>query len=179
MNDNNQLITINQNAKLLLIKSKNLLDITRKILEKKDDDWIPRLWEWADENIIQERTYFPKTESELLNISNLSLRWNRLKYLPKEFFNLIQLKVLELNNNTLETLPEEIGRLKYLEELNLNINSLKTLPKEIINLKKLEILNIKNNKYLELDSEQISWLKELKNNGCDVIYDNYKFNLGW
>ncbi len=179
MNDNNQLITINQNAKLSLIKSKNLLDITRKILEKKDDDWIQRLWEWADENIIQERTYFPKTESELLNISNLSLRWNRLKYLPKEFFNLIQLKVLELNNNTLETLPEEIGRLKYLEELNLNINSLKTLPKEIINLKKLEILNIKNNKYLELDSEQISWLKELKNNGCDVIYDNYKFNLGW
>ena len=73
MNDNNQLITINQNAKLSLIKSKNLLDITRKILDKKDDDWIQRLWEWADENIIQERTYFPKTKSELLNISNLSV----------------------------------------------------------------------------------------------------------
>lgn len=43
MNDNNQLITINQNAKLSLIKSRNFLDITRKILEKKDDDWIQRL----------------------------------------------------------------------------------------------------------------------------------------
>ena len=37
MNDNNQLITINQNAKLSLIKSKNLLDITRKILDKKEN----------------------------------------------------------------------------------------------------------------------------------------------
>lgn len=52
MNDNNQLITINQNAKLSLIKSRNFLDITRKILEKKDDDWIQRLWKWADENDI-------------------------------------------------------------------------------------------------------------------------------
>ena len=33
---NEQLITINQNAKSALIKSKNLLDITRKILEKKE-----------------------------------------------------------------------------------------------------------------------------------------------
>ena len=36
----------------------------------------------------------------------------------------------------------------------------------------------KNNKYLELDNEQISWLIELKNNGCNLIYDKYKFNLG-
>jgi hypothetical protein len=32
MNDNNQLITINQNAKSALIKSKDLLDITRNLL---------------------------------------------------------------------------------------------------------------------------------------------------
>ena len=34
--NNNQLTTINQNAKLALIKSKNLLDITKKILDKKE-----------------------------------------------------------------------------------------------------------------------------------------------
>ena len=34
--DKKQLITINQNSKQVLIKSKNLLDITKKILEKKD-----------------------------------------------------------------------------------------------------------------------------------------------
>ena len=36
MNDNNQLINMNQNAKSALIKSKNLLDITKKILDKKE-----------------------------------------------------------------------------------------------------------------------------------------------
>ncbi len=36
MNNNNQLININQNAKSALIKSKNLLDITKKILDKKE-----------------------------------------------------------------------------------------------------------------------------------------------
>ena len=34
--NNNQLININQNSKQVLIKSKNLLDITKKILEKKE-----------------------------------------------------------------------------------------------------------------------------------------------
>jgi WD40 repeat protein len=34
--NNKQLTTINQNAKSALIKSKNLLDITKKILDKKE-----------------------------------------------------------------------------------------------------------------------------------------------
>ena len=34
--NNKQLITINQNSKLALIKSRNLLDITKKILDKKE-----------------------------------------------------------------------------------------------------------------------------------------------
>ena len=34
--NNNQLITTNQNSKQALIKSKNLLDITKKILNKKE-----------------------------------------------------------------------------------------------------------------------------------------------
>ena len=33
---NNNLTTINKNSKLALIKSKNLLDITKKILDKKE-----------------------------------------------------------------------------------------------------------------------------------------------
>ena len=35
--NNKQLTTINQNAKSALIKSKNLLDITKKILDKRVD----------------------------------------------------------------------------------------------------------------------------------------------
>lgn len=172
------LVTTNQSNKVALSKSKSLLNITNKILEKKDDMWLEFILDWADKNIIQEKTNFPKNKEDLSKAKHISLRWNRLKSLPKEFFRLNQLEILELNNNTLEVLPQEIGNLKKLKQLNLNINSLKTLPKEIVNLKRLEVLNIKNNKYLELDSEQIGWLIELKNNGCNIIYDKYKFNLG-
>lgn len=175
---NNNLTTTNQNAKLALSKSKSLLKITDEILANRNDKWLDFILDWADKNIIQEKTNFPKNKEELSKAKHISLRWNRLKLLPKEFFRLTQLEVLELNNNALEILPNEIGNLKKLKQLNLNINSLKTLPREIINLKRLEVLNIKNNKYLELDSEQISWLIELKNNGCNIIYDKYKINLG-
>lgn len=175
---NKSLVSTNKNAKVALSKSKELLNITNRILANRDDKWMEFLSKWADKNIIREKTNFPKNKEELLNAKHISLRWNRLKSLPVEFFKLTQIEILELHNNALEVLPSEISNLKKLKQLNLNINSLKTLPKEIINLKKLEILNIKNNKYLELDSEQISWLIEIKSNGCNVIYDKYKFNLG-
>ena len=173
-----KLVSTNQSAKVALTKSKKLLIITSGILANRDDKWLDFLLDWADKNIIQEKTDFPKNKDELSKAKHISLRWNRLKSLPKEFFKLTQIEILELNNNALEVLPNEIGNLKKLKQLNLNINSLKILPKDIINLKKLEVLNIKNNKYLELDSKQIGWLIELKNNGCNVIYDKYKFNLG-
>jgi Leucine-rich repeat (LRR) protein len=175
-----QLAVIHQDAKLALAKSKSLLNITNKILEDKDSKWLDLLLDWADKNIIQERTSFPSNKDDLKKIKKISLRWNRLKALPKEFFNLSQLEILELNNNTLEFLPNEIGNLTSLRELNLNINSFKALPMGIITLKKMKVLNIKNNKYLELNNEQIGWLEELKQNGCIIIYDKYKykFNLG-
>lgn len=174
----NNLITINQSSKVALEKTKSLLNTTKKILKEKNDEWLDILLDWSEENIIQEGTNFPKTKKQLLKVKLISLRWNRLRTLPKELFELIQIEVLELNNNVLESLPNEIGNLKNLKELNLNINSLKTLPSEIVKLQKLNFLNIKNNKYLELNNEQIDWLKELKKNGCNIIYDKYKFNLG-
>lgn len=174
----NDLITINQNAKLVLAKSKTLIEATKKILQEKDEGWIEKIFTWSDQNIIQSSTYFPKNKDDLLRMKNLSLRWNRLTSLPDELFNLQQIEVLELNNNILEYISSQIGKMINLKHLNLNINNLKLLPKEIIQLKKLEMLNIKNNKHLVLDDEQISWLIELKDNGCNIFYDKYKFNLG-
>lgn len=174
----NDFTASNQSLKLALAKTKKLLELKNRILAGRDSDWLDILMDWADKNIIQDNTKFPKNKAELPKTKHISLRWNRLKSLPKEFFKLTQLEILELNNNALEVLPSGIGNLKKLRILNLNINSLKTLPKEVINLKSLEVLNIKNNKYLELDDEQVGWLIELKNSGCDVIYDKYKFDLG-
>lgn len=176
---NKELISINKNSKVLLNKSKNLLDITNNLLSKKENiDWIPILLKWFENNIVQERTMYPKTKIELLELTQISLKWNRLKDIPNEFTNLKKLELLELNNNAIETLPDGIENLTSLKYLNLNINSLKILPKRIVKLKQLEYLNIKNNKYLELTEEQRCWLQSLKNNGCEVIYDKYKFKLG-
>ncbi len=176
---NKQLISINKDTKVLLNKSRNLLDITNKLLSKKENiEWIPILLKWFENNIIQERTIYPKIKTELLELTQISLKWNRLKNIPSEFTNLKKLELLELNNNAIETLPDGIENLTSLKHLNLNINSLRTLPKRIVKLKQLEYLNIKNNKYLELTEEQINWLQSLKNNGCEVIYDKYKFKLG-
>ena len=174
----NGLITTNVDAKTALKRTKSLLDITSKILSTQNENWIDILLQWSEENIIQQDTHFPKNKSDFLKVKHISLRWNRLKFLPNELFNLAQLEILELNNNALEGLSSEIGNLVNLKVLNLNINSLQNLPHEIVNLKKLEMINIKNNKYLNLDEAQISWLIELKNNGCNLIYDKYKFNLG-
>lgn len=161
--------------KIFMIRKSIRIDNDKDLV---NDIWIDILFIWADKNIIQENTCFPRDKEGLLKEIHLNLRWNRLKNIPIELCNMEKLKILELNNNNLTELPKEIIKLKNLEVLNLNINNLINLPKEIVKLKNLKVLNIKNNKYLELSNEQISWLKELKNNGCNVIYDKYKFNLG-
>lgn len=176
---NKDIVTTNKNSKLALSKAKNLIKITNQLLVKNEDvAWISILLKWFDTNIVQERTMHPKTDKELFECAQLSLRWNRLKTIPHELYNLEKLEVLELNNNAIENLPDDIEKLINLNHLNLNINILKTLPRGIVKLQKLKYLNIKNNKYLELTKEQISWLQELKKNGCEVIHDKYKFNLG-
>ncbi len=156
--------------------TQTLLDTTSQILS--DDNWIQRLLDWSNKNIIQDKTLFPVDKNDFQKIIKINLRWNRLISIPAELCNLKQLKILELNNNNLTGLPKEIAKLEGLEELNLNINNLTTLPKEIIQLGKLKVLNIKNNKYLELSAEQIVWLEHLVANGCTVKYDKYKFNIG-
>lgn len=160
--------------------TQQLLDITNRILSENvnDNTWIKKLLDWGNKHINKDDALFPRTEDEIIESKSISLRWNRLVSIPAELFKLKQLKVLELNNNNLTNLPVEIARLENLEELNLNINNLTKLPAEITQLKNLKALNIKNNKYLELSSSQINWLNNLLDNGCIVIYDKYKFNLG-
>ncbi len=177
-------LTTTKTADLVLGRSKSLLKITQKILSNTssntlvDDSWMERLWKWADENIVSDSSSFPMSKNELLELTILQLRWNRLVDIPEELFYIKQLKILKLNNNNIASLPSGISDLENLEELYLNINNLIRLPNEIIQLKKLKVLNIKNNKYLDLSGRQIGWLESLIANGVTVKYDKYKFNLG-
>lgn len=303
MNDNNQLITINQNAKLSLIKSRNFLDITRKILEKKDDDWIQRLWKWADENDIPDifinftmdnvvedlykmilfkinsdinydsldlmaqariesaisdnitniinpvafiislpfllfdlnknpyhfelefsfkiiknilesnkkmyKTHYGihRKKNLLLETENLDLSYQG-RLLTEDIFKLKKLKKINLTYNRfskVEIINDDYGvikgiqNFKNLEELHIKKINLRTLPCIFKNAKRLKVFHFENNRYLislpeeveyltnleslslrnnpklVLSNKQINWIKLLKKNGCNVIYDHDLF----
>ncbi|OUR70271.1 hypothetical protein A9Q76_07920, partial [Arcobacter sp. 31_11_sub10_T18] len=86
---------------LTLYKSKILMDITNKILSNKvevktNDNWVEKLWRWADENNIEDlhsvekgfnKKYnrgMPRDKKTLLNLEELNLYNYDLTYLPKE-----------------------------------------------------------------------------------------------
>jgi hypothetical protein len=97
-------LTVKKSSKLSLKKTKNLLDVTRKILTPRnniavvDDSWMERLWEWADENDIKT---IPRIATELTQLAKLDLSNNNLSKLPKEIWELTQLTWLDLSNNNL------------------------------------------------------------------------------
>ena len=173
---------INTSNKLMLKKSKSLMSITNSILSK--DDWMQRLWDWADKNNIPDIVWneeyewwdgFPRDKEKLLNQRELILECAQLEELPKEIGNLTNLTLIELTGNELTELPKEIGNLTKLDTLFLIENKLTLLPKEIINLTNLKVLEFVGNSNLVLTVEQQKWIFELIKNGCDVtLNDRYK-----
>lgn len=116
----------------------------------------------------------PKGIGKLINLNELDLSNNKLKKIPTEIGKLINLKRLDLANNKLKELPVEITHLKNLDDLSLGGNDLSKLPKDIITLKKLKHLNL-TKMPLVLNSEQIKWIQDLKNNGCWIDTDENYF----
>jgi len=180
----NDLITTNQNAKSALQKAKNNLDITNKILAKKDDEWEERLWKWADDNQISEYT-IPRIKSDLLDLEEINLNSNissstcefnstlasnfkneyiqrvKIKTIPKEIFNLKNIKKIDLSNNNLSFVPKEISNFENLTSLNLSHNNINLLPDSLDKLISLEELNISYNK-LNILPDNIIQLINLK-----------------
>lgn len=156
-----KVVTTNKNAKVALSKSKNLLNLTSKILEKKDDEWMEKLWWWADINNIpdyewvndtdfNEGGYYngiPRNKDKLIKLEVLRLYDLDLKKIPDDIFNLIQLSELQIINCNLDYIPKSIKKLKNLTNLNLVKNNLSTLPDEIKYLKKLKNIHLTSNKF--------------------------------
>lgn len=155
------LTTTNQNAKLALVKSKNLLNITNIILAKKEDQWVNKLFQWADENCIpnyewvedkdfDEGGYYngiPRDENTLLSLKILRLNDLHIEQLPIEFFNLIQLEELKINNSNLRILSNEIKKLNNLTDLYLANNNLNNLPDDLKYLQKLKEIHLHSNNF--------------------------------
>jgi len=108
--------TTKKDSALVLKRAQNLLSITDKILAEKstkelvDNDWMKKLWEWADENNIPNYIWvkdmlseyyngIPREISKLTNLTELCLFDNQLTELPKEIGNLTNLTNLYLRDN--------------------------------------------------------------------------------
>ena len=179
---NKNLPSLKKSTEVALSRANTLMDMADKILSKQstdlavDEDWMERLWKWADANDIggdnlprdkdnlvnlkflylccdkltelpKKLTELPKEIFDLVNLRYLKLSDNQLTELPKEIFDLVNLTHLDLNDNQLTELPKEIGNLVNLTQLYLHGNQLSELPKEITNLTNLTWLNL--SKYYE------------------------------
>ncbi len=188
------LLTVQQNNKVALQKSKSLMTITSKILSK--DDWMQRLWNWADENHI---TGIPREANSLRNIIFIQLWDHQLIEVPPEIGYLHTLEFLNLEKNKLIELPEEIGNLNNLQGLGLFQNKISVLPNSICNLVGLTALYLSSNQLIELPNEitnltelrdlklnanhnliltpdQKNWIHDLIEDGCSVDMDDDLFD---
>jgi len=113
-----------------------------------DESWMKRIWEWADEFEIPEKS-IPRNRDELMAITRLAIfkyNWEspEISYLPDELTLLSNLTVLTINYSAITVLPESIGQLTNLTKLSVGNNNLKELPESIgqlINLTKLSVSN--------------------------------------
>jgi Leucine-rich repeat (LRR) protein len=138
-----------------------------------DDDWIQRLWDWADESGIGDLEWdesdrywkgLPRDRKTLLNLTALTLSCKSLPKLPKEIGELKTLTRLDLSHSNLTELPKEVGRLSNLTELDLSWNGLTELPEGILKLTNLSKLNLSFNSLIKLPEAigKLSNLAELK-----------------
>jgi len=157
---NKNLPTIKQSTEVALSRANTLMDVADKILAKQstdlvDESWMERLWQWADDNYIDDAT-LPRDRDGLIKLTGLQLigSWdNQLTELPKEIGNLVNLTWLIINYKQLTELPKEIGNLVNLTELILWDNQLTELPKEVGSLVNLTELTIDGNQLTKLPKE--------------------------
>ena len=113
----------------------------------------------------------PREIEKFEYLTVLRLDNNKIKKLPDIFHRFKHLTHLYLNNNKLTVFPT-IGHLqKNLVYLDLSKNDLEKLQSDITNLKKLKYLYLDNNPNFKLTPSQITWLKKLKLDGCNVQVD--------
>ncbi len=128
---------------------KELFGLYTEMVNIDDDLWMQRLWDWADENDIDEDK-LPRNKSDLTNCTELYLDDNNITELPKEIGRLANLTGLYLYENDMAKLPKEIVQLENLTDLNIALNNFTEVQEEIIQLKNLEVLNLYENRLVEL-----------------------------
>ena len=130
--------------------NKDIIKSVDKEFEKAEiEEWIQKLWDWADEHHIPNGKLSRKKE------------------------NLVNTKIIDLTNIKLSYLPKEIINLENLQELILWSCELKYLPRDITKLDKLIKLNLRGNPELAASLSQLSWIDHLNKNGI-VLKDSIR-----
>jgi|APLak6261703504_1056268.scaffolds.fasta_scaffold01284_3 Leucine-rich repeat (LRR) protein len=120
-----------------------------------DTDWVNKIFQWADENNIEDYRWnepyrgrqgywsgIPRDRNKLLNLTRLYIKSYEHEQItiPSEIGNLLNLNELDIFCNGCTDIPSSIGNLCNLTHLSLNCVRLKRLPQEISLLNKLEYL---------------------------------------
>ena len=189
----NKDISIQEDSSLVLSKTKNLIDITNKILNTKnslvDNTWIDRLWEWADENEISEYEWienddvsywdgFPRDKKTLLQLVELDL-FSLKTELSTDLCHLVKLKKLNIYDCNYKKLPKEIFNLtglthfsfSQLNQYEANIVRLIEIEPEIGNLTNIIELEISHTSIKRLPSSITNIINIKK---LDISYNEIK-----
>ena len=130
----------------------NLEKEAMEVLAEKEEieEWIQKLWDWADENNISNGKLSRKKE-KLLAMSTIDFTGLKLKNICKEIFNL-----------------------KNVTTFSLWDNDISFLPNEIVNFTNLKKLNLRGNPNLAISPNQKEWIEALRGK-CSVFIDSVKY----
>jgi len=182
---NKNLPTIKQSTEVALSRANTLVDVADKILAKQstdlvDESWMERLWQWADDNkvddlrplrtqykmhnyISDEYEYWPTASSFdwkhgltrkdpiLRNLTHLIIYGS--VPLELEYSYDIHSIAMDCKFNRVSELPKEIGNLVNLTFLSLQQHQITKIPKEIGNLVNLTVLYLGYNQLTKLPKE--------------------------
>lgn len=126
-----------------------------------NEDWMQKIWTWADECEIDEDS-LPRTRLNLLELEELIVTGNKIKSLPDGIGNLIYLRGLDVSYNNLKSLPESIRNLNNLEYLGVIGNNLELFPESIEDLRNIKSIYVDENN-IESLPESIGRLSSLTN----------------
>ncbi len=153
-----------------------------------ENNWIEKLWQWADlvgvsdydmprskDKLLQDISYgLIYLDFENMDISTISpeigyfhtattlnCSMNNLVEIPKSIANITDLEILNLRLNELKYIPPEFENLKNLRSLDLSSNRITGIPIEVTDIQYLEELILHNNPIVQLPNE-LSKMKYLK-----------------
>lgn len=127
------------------LNNKDHQDIHQSAISNKtlntNDNWIEKIWAWADEFELKD-SEIPRDKESLLALKKLEIlepeldeqhsrKVYRMAYIPDELINLVNLVAITISGLSSSHLPPNTGKLTNLIELSISHSKLVALPESI------------------------------------------------